>query len=370
MNFGSLPLVSIVTPVYNGEKYLAPCIDSVLAQTSANWECVIVNNCSKDRTLEIAKEYASRDPRIRVHNNAEFLPAIDNWNYALRQISPASKYCKVLHADDWLFPEFLERTLSVAEANPSVGVVSSYRLCNNAVDCDGLPYPSAVTCGRDICRRHLLGKLFVFGSPSTLLIRSDLVRIRPQFYQPIGGETDVAACCDLLQECDFGFVHQVLSFTRVHSDSISDALGQLHNRLPEKLAILQRYGPVYLTANEFAQRNKQLMDEYWRVLRESTFEFRGKPFWDFHRKQTARLGKPLTKSRRAWWVLSAPFRILFKPLTITLVHLRQVTRRHHKSSGHHEAALGLYSAKQTASPVHDLAEPEDKRSASHGVLLP
>jgi glycosyltransferase involved in cell wall biosynthesis len=49
------PLVSILTPVYNGEKYLAECIRSVLAQTYQNWEYTIVNNCSTDKTLEIAK---------------------------------------------------------------------------------------------------------------------------------------------------------------------------------------------------------------------------------------------------------------------------------------------------------------------------
>ena len=45
------PLVSVVTPVYNGDKYLADCVESVLKQTYQNWEYVIVNNCSTDRTL-------------------------------------------------------------------------------------------------------------------------------------------------------------------------------------------------------------------------------------------------------------------------------------------------------------------------------
>ena len=48
------PLVSVLTPVYNGEDYLAECIESILAQTYRNFEYTIVNNCSKDRSLEIA----------------------------------------------------------------------------------------------------------------------------------------------------------------------------------------------------------------------------------------------------------------------------------------------------------------------------
>ena len=66
------PLVSVVTPVYNEEKNLAECIESVLAQTYPNWEYVIVNNRSTDRSLEIAQRYAAQDARIRVYDNREF----------------------------------------------------------------------------------------------------------------------------------------------------------------------------------------------------------------------------------------------------------------------------------------------------------
>ena len=85
------PLVSVLTPVYNGEKYLAECIESVLAQTYQNWEYVIVNNCSTDRTLEIAADYARRDKRIRIHNNKTFVGCDANGNIAFQQIATESK---------------------------------------------------------------------------------------------------------------------------------------------------------------------------------------------------------------------------------------------------------------------------------------
>src|SRR3989442_1303003 len=94
-------LVSVVTPVYNGENYLRECIESVLAQTYTHWDFTIVNNCSTDRTLDIAQEYAVKDPRIRIHNNETLVRQIANYNIAFRQISPESKYCKVVAADDW-----------------------------------------------------------------------------------------------------------------------------------------------------------------------------------------------------------------------------------------------------------------------------
>ena len=73
MNVQAAPLVSVVTPVYNGAAYLSECIESVLAQTYTNWEYIIVNNCSTDRTRDIASHYAQQDTRIRLHNNDDFL---------------------------------------------------------------------------------------------------------------------------------------------------------------------------------------------------------------------------------------------------------------------------------------------------------
>ncbi|NIV53907.1 MAG: glycosyltransferase, partial [Gammaproteobacteria bacterium] len=63
------PFVSVVTPVYNGAKFLPECIESVLAQSYTNWEYIVVNNKSTDDTLAIAEDYARRDPRVRVHDN-------------------------------------------------------------------------------------------------------------------------------------------------------------------------------------------------------------------------------------------------------------------------------------------------------------
>ena len=81
------PLVSIATPVYNAEEHLEECLLSVLAQTYQNWEYIIVNNCSTDRSLEIAEKYASEEPRIRICNNENLLPALRNHNHMLRKIS-------------------------------------------------------------------------------------------------------------------------------------------------------------------------------------------------------------------------------------------------------------------------------------------
>jgi glycosyltransferase involved in cell wall biosynthesis len=287
----------VVTPVYNGEPYLAECIESVLAQTYENWAYVIVDNCSTDRSLEIAESYARREPRICIHNNTQFLPALQNLNHAFRQISPDSKYCKAVHADDWLFPECLARMVELAEANPSVGIVSAYRLEEDRVDLDGLPYPSTSVPGREVCRSSLLDDLNVFGSPTSLLIRSDVIRSRDPFYDESILHTDTDACYDILRNHDFGFVHQVLTFTRRHNESRTAIAQRFNTRRLAKLSLFLRHAPVYLTEAEYQQRLKRLLANYYRYLAKSVFELREKEFWEYHQAGLKKLGYPVSTLR-------------------------------------------------------------------------
>lgn len=293
MNHQKHPLVSIVTPMYNAEKYLVECIESVLSQTYENWEYAIINNCSTDRSLEIAQHYADQDSRICVHDNSEFLNQMQNWNHAMRQISPQSQYCKVLHADDWLFPDCLNQMVAVAEAHPSVGIIGSYRLDENEVNLDGLPYPSTIIPGREICRRTLMGDIYVFGSPSSLLIRSDFVLGTTKFYDETIIQADKKVCFDILQEADFGFVHQVLTFTRRHNESMSSAIHRFNTRRTGRLIYLQRYGPIFLNQQEFEQEFRKQLDNHYRYLARSVFQLREREFWNYQKNELATMGYPI-----------------------------------------------------------------------------
>src|ERR1700693_3418222 len=100
-----LPFVSIITPFYNNEQYIAESIESVLAQTYPNWEYILVNNQSTDASRSTAERYARRDSRIRLLDTPKHFGQVENFNAALKYMSPESQYCKVVFADDWLFPE-------------------------------------------------------------------------------------------------------------------------------------------------------------------------------------------------------------------------------------------------------------------------
>jgi hypothetical protein len=141
MSLDKQPLVSVMTPVYNGEDFLAECIESVLNQTYQNFEYIIVNNCSKDRSLQIAQEYAKKDARIKIHDNEKFVGVIDNHNTAFNLMSPNAKYCKMVSADDYIFPDCIAKMVELAEANPSIGFVGTYQLSGDIVRWQGFMYP-------------------------------------------------------------------------------------------------------------------------------------------------------------------------------------------------------------------------------------
>jgi glycosyltransferase involved in cell wall biosynthesis len=281
------PLVSVLTPVYNGAEFVAECIESVLAQTYTNYEYIIVNNCSKDRTLEIALEYAKKDGRIRVHDNREFLGVIENHNHAFSLISPAAKYCKVVSADDLIFSECLTQMVSIAEANPSVGLVGTYLIAGKRVLCDGLEYERKVINGREISRATLLGGPYVFGSPTSLLYRADMVRKTPAFYPHSNPHADTTACYEVLEHTDFGFAHQVLAYARIHAESQTSKSLKVGTYNIALLGDLNRFGRKYLTPSELRHRLNDYLNSYYHVVVHVLLERTGNN--DYLKKQKAAL---------------------------------------------------------------------------------
>ena len=185
---------------------------------------------------------------------------VENFNHSLIQISPESEYCKIIHADDLLFPDCISKMVKIADKNTSIGIVGAYVLEGVRMKCDGLPYPGSVFSGRDICRWSLIdrspvsGGLYVFGSPTSLLIRSDLIRNRNPFYNDRYLQVvDQEVCYYILQETDFGFIHDVLTFSRLHTESTTSSVTPLNRLILEILTLLVEFGPIYLGKDEYKQ---------------------------------------------------------------------------------------------------------------------
>ena len=298
------PLVSVVTPVYNGETYISQAINSVLAQDYLNWELIILDNNSDDGTLGIVQEFAKREPRIQVHTNPETLSQMDNWNRSMSLISRDSKYCKVIHADDWLFPGCLSEMVRLAMENPSVALVSAYRLEEESVTLDGLPFPSTCVPGRELLRQRFLGGADYFGSPSSVMYRSDQVLGRKEFFNAANLHADTEICYEILLQNDFGFVHQVLTFTRRHNETTSTYAKRMQTYMPSHLMMLKKYGPEVLDEQELQQVISERLKNYYRFLgywllqcRRAENRSYWSEFWAYHKKALDELGFGLNVSR-------------------------------------------------------------------------
>lgn len=110
--------MSIGMPVYNGEKYLQPALDSILNQTFTNFELIISDNASTDNTSEICKRYAQRDNRIRYYRNQRNLGAPMNFNLTVKLSK--GKYFKWAAADDVHTPEYLQKCINILESDESI----------------------------------------------------------------------------------------------------------------------------------------------------------------------------------------------------------------------------------------------------------
>ena len=120
---GAIPILTVGLPVFNGEKYLADSIESLLGQTFSRFELVISDNASTDATKEICRKFAQQDPRVRYIRHAENIGASGNFNFLFSQAR--GRYFKWAAADDLVAPTFLARCVEVLDSQPN------YVLCHS-----------------------------------------------------------------------------------------------------------------------------------------------------------------------------------------------------------------------------------------------
>lgn len=120
------PLISILMPVYNTERYIGEAIESVIKQTYTNWELIICDDCSMDNSYEVALNYSKHDSRIKVIKNSENMRQAYSRNHAFK--ASRGEYIVILDSDDRMKPNKLERQLEFLQKNEKYAFV-----CTNAV---------------------------------------------------------------------------------------------------------------------------------------------------------------------------------------------------------------------------------------------
>lgn len=116
-----MPLISVIMSVYNDERYVGKAVESILNQTFTDFEFIITNDCSKDGTLEILRDYAAKDSRIMLIENKENLKLTKNLNNMLSMAK--GELIARMDSDDICFPERFQKQVNVFKSDPDVDFV-------------------------------------------------------------------------------------------------------------------------------------------------------------------------------------------------------------------------------------------------------
>jgi glycosyltransferase involved in cell wall biosynthesis len=219
----SNPLVTVCIPVYNGEKFILEALGSISAQTYDNYECHIINNASTDKTSELVTEFIKNDRRFILHDQTEFVDLVSNWNRCIDYVSNEAVYFKMVQADDIIMPDSLATHVGLMEKYPDAGIASSYRIVEDYVYGNGIPFLSGeIHDGKQMLLKHLKGKAEITGSITQLFFRiSCLKKVPgyPKIFNPENLHVDTRLAFELFLISDLAFSFSVLSYTRRHDQA-------------------------------------------------------------------------------------------------------------------------------------------------------
>ena len=268
--------VSICLPIYNGEEFLADCIDSVLEQTHTDFELLIVDDGSTDGSAAIVESYASRDPRVRYHRNEKNLGLVANWN---RCVALAKHdWIKFVFQDDLIAPTCLERLMTLADGLPVLVTCKRDFIFDDTVDdrkrawylgnqrlideCFAAGDLSAQDC-KDLALRHM-GDNF-FGEPTSVLLhRSFFERFGP-FRDALIMSCDLEYWIRVASHTGARYVPEVLATFRVHAGATSahnHALRAFRTNTLDNLVLLRDFAiePAYASLRDHAARMEPPLD--------------------------------------------------------------------------------------------------------------
>lgn len=177
MSESTMPLVSVIIPVYNAERYLCDTIDSVLAQNFGDYEIILVNDCSRDSSLEIMYRYASVDRRIRVYSNEINSGVAKTRNKGI--LEARGKYIALLDSDDVWRTDKLEKQLKLLNDTGAQIAYCSY----DFIDENGISIKTPFIVPDSTDYEKMLVSSVI--SCSTALIEADLLKhylFNPEFY--------------------------------------------------------------------------------------------------------------------------------------------------------------------------------------------
>ena len=204
-------LVTIITPSYKSERFIAQTIESVLAQTYENWEMIVVDDVSLDNSNEIIEEYCKKDSRIKLIKLEQNSGAAVARNRAIEEAK--GRYIAFLDADDMWKPEKLEKQIDFMQKNNYSFTYTAYEKVDEFGKVFGkMGIPSQVSYS-DLLKTCVIGCLTVIYDAEKL----------DKVYMPlIRKRQDFGLWLKILKKVDFAYgINESLAFYTVRDDSIS-----------------------------------------------------------------------------------------------------------------------------------------------------
>lgn len=267
------PLVTIMIPVYNREKLIEETLECALNQDFDNYEVVVVDNKSTDKTFEILQQYAKKYKNIKIFQNEENLGPVKNWKVGIEKAQ--GKFLKILWSDDQISKDFLKETVPILERNDDVGFVfTTTKVYSETYKAIAYKYADTGKYkSEDFIKEHLIGDRLIGGSivpvsPGNALFRLedvkknliiDLKNPKNLNFSRYGAGNDLLIFLLTANKYKyFYFVNEVLSFFRSHEGSFS-----VGNKLKEYYL----YSKVYFLDTTSPKLDIRIIDKFYSSLK-------------------------------------------------------------------------------------------------------
>ena len=216
--------ILVFVPTYNSEKYLRQCLDSVLQQTFQDWQCVISDDASTDKSVEIAREYEKIDSRFKVLTHEKNVGAANNWNRAKENNN--SFATKILCADDYLLKDALKDQVDILQRNQTAIVFSERYIVfpSGKKFHPRLPKYASNISFNDAFKFYINLGRNIFGEPVTALFRTDIFVKSEGFYPKFEYSLDTSGYMAIARGHDVTFDSSIVGAFRVSKSQWSHKL--------------------------------------------------------------------------------------------------------------------------------------------------
>jgi glycosyltransferase involved in cell wall biosynthesis len=254
----SEPLVSIIIPVYNAEKYVRKCLDSCRTQTYKNIEVIMVNDGSTDRSAEICRTYASEDSRFVLVSQENAGPASAR-NKGIKKA--AGSYIAFADSDDWLRKNAIAQYVASAENNGASLVVARFVRVINRQDTDAHIPLGSIHSSKKMTRDEYVKEMakapadFYYGVIWNKLYRADVIRKHYIFFPP-----KLSWCEDLVFNLDYlrymqetdsvASIAMPLYYYLKRPGSICGSPKTYRNAWALKVELFEKYQKLYKSSDE------------------------------------------------------------------------------------------------------------------------